>query len=173
MGTVILDVTMSLDGFVAGPADGAEPPGGGFAHAPAGDLSARPPFDLAGAGGWDGWDASPSLPVPYLILSSEVPEESAVGERAFHAVTDGVAEIIEKAREAAGEGTVYVTGGAAAAQQCLRSGLLDGLRVHLVHVLLGEGIRLFDGIGPGPVELERTGVTVAAASTLLEFRVLS
>jgi dihydrofolate reductase len=63
-----------------------------------------------------------------------------------------------------------VMGGAETAQQFMKAGLLDELRLHLVPVLLGGGVRLFDHHGAGQVELERTEVIEAPGVTHLRFR---
>jgi dihydrofolate reductase len=56
-------------------------------------------------------------------------------------------------------------------QQYLRAGLLDELQLHVVPVLLGDGVRLFeDHIGSGQVELERTRVIESPAITHLTYR---
>jgi dihydrofolate reductase len=72
----------------------------------------------------------------------------------------------------AGDKNVYIIGGANIAQQCLRAGLLDEMRLHLVPVLLGEGIRLFDHLGTEHLELESTGVIEDTGVTHLRFRVV-
>ena len=62
--------------------------------------------------------------------------------------------------------------GANTAQQCLKAGTLDEIVLHLVPVLLTEGIRLFDQLGTQPIELERTEVIEAPGVTHLRFRVV-
>lgn len=64
---------------------------------------------------------------------------------------------------AAGDRNVAVGGGASIARQCLKAGLVDEIQVHLVPVLVGEGIRLFDLPGVGKIELEKTRVIDAPA----------
>ena len=54
----------------------------------------------------------------------------------------------------------------------VRAGLIDELGVELVPVLLGEGIRFFDHLGPGQIKLERTRVVEAPGVTHLRFRVV-
>ncbi len=56
-------------------------------------------------------------------------------------------------------------------QQALAAGLLDEIQVHLVPVLLGAGVRLFDHLG-APVTLERTRVVTTPAATHVRFRVM-
>jgi dihydrofolate reductase len=65
-----------------------------------------------------------------------------------------------------------VLGGANIAQQCLSSGLLDEMQIHLVPVLLGGGVRLFDHLGIGQIELKRTRVIDSPGVTHLKFRVI-
>jgi dihydrofolate reductase len=63
-------------------------------------------------------------------------------------------------------------GAASIAQQCIRAGLLDEIHLDLVPVLLGDGVRLFEHLGTGPIELESTRVIEGAGVTHLEFRVV-
>ena len=63
-------------------------------------------------------------------------------------------------------------GGANAAQQSLKAGLLDEIHLHLVPVLLGEGIRLFENTGTEYIELEKISVVDAPGVTHFRFRVL-
>jgi dihydrofolate reductase len=63
-----------------------------------------------------------------------------------------------------------VLGGADVIRQFAEAGLLDELRLHLAHVLLGDGMRLFDRIDPKRVTLERTRVVDAPGVTHLTFR---
>jgi dihydrofolate reductase len=61
--------------------------------------------------------------------------------------------------------------GASVAQQCLLAGLVDALHIHLVPVLLGDGVRLFDHLDTDTIELERTRTIEAPDVTHLWFRV--
>jgi dihydrofolate reductase len=61
--------------------------------------------------------------------------------------------------------------GASVVRQCLEAGLLDEIYIDLVPVLLGAGIRLFEGLGTGPIELERTRLVAGSGVTHLHFRV--
>jgi len=67
-------------------------------------------------------------------------------------------------RKAADGKDVAVSGGASIAQQYLRAGLLDEIRLHVVPVLLGDGARLFDNLGGAEVKLESTRTVEAPAS---------
>ena len=65
-----------------------------------------------------------------------------------------------------------MAGGADLARRCLRTGLLDEVRLHLVPVILGGGVRLFEGLRPEEVRLEPIGVRGSPAVTHLAYRVL-
>lgn len=154
MGVVLLDVTMSLDGFIAGPNDDVErlhdwlfsgqkviSRGGGVFRVTEGDaevlaeafkttgavVMGRRMFDI----GEKPWGDNPPFQVPCFVALM----------------------------------------GANTAQQYMKAGLLDEIQIHLVPVLLGEGIRLFEDIGTEQIELERTSVKQSPDVTHLRFRV--
>ncbi|HKH11357.1 MAG TPA: dihydrofolate reductase family protein [Rubrobacter sp.] len=203
MGKVATGLSMSLDGFVAGPNDGpGQPLGEGgerlFAWYSAGDteyglpgtemvfrvsrqsaemlreahagmaafVTGRRTFDIT-----NGWGGSPPLGVPTFVVTHEVPDGWVYEGSPFVFVTDGVESAVERARAVAGEKDVAV-GAASIAQQCIRAGLLDEIHIDLVPVLLGDGVRLFEHLGAGPIELERTRVIEGAGVTHLTFRVV-
>ena len=91
------------------------------------------------------------------------------GGTSFTFVTDGIESALEQARAAAGARNVQLAGGARVVQQYLRAGLLDELRIHLVPVLLGDGVRLFGDRGP---ELELLELIDSPSATHLRYRVL-
>jgi dihydrofolate reductase len=91
----------------------------------------------------------------------------------FTFVTDGVASAIEQARAAAGDRAVQVVGGASVVQQLLRARLVDELRVDVMPVLLGGGIRLLENIDSERVQLEKSDVHDLGPRTSLSFRVVS
>jgi riboflavin biosynthesis pyrimidine reductase len=62
--------------------------------------------------------------------------------------------------------------GASLTRDCLRAGLLDQIVLHVAPVLLGQGVGLFGGEGPGRIELDRIGLGEAGAATDLRFRVV-
>ena len=102
--------------------------------------------------------------VPVFVLTHHQREPvEKQGGTSFTFVTDGIESALEQARAAAGGKAVSLGGGADVARQYLAAGLLDELRIHVVPVLLGGGVRLFDGVGPQQLEvirvLESTGVT--------------
>jgi dihydrofolate reductase len=105
---------------------------------------AGPWEDDPNAGGW--WGDEPPFRVPVFVVTHHPrPAETKAGTT-FTFVTDGVEAAIEQARATAGEKNVTIAGGAAVVQQSLRAGLVDELRLHVSPVLLGDGVRLFDGV---------------------------
>jgi dihydrofolate reductase len=71
--------------------------------------------------------------------------------------TNDVKSAMTEAKRAAGEKNVLLHG-AATAQLALAAGLLDELEIHLIPVLLGQGRRMFDNLGPQHIELQRTRI---------------
>jgi dihydrofolate reductase len=129
-------------------------------------VTGRRTFDIA-----NGWGGRPPLGVPTFVVTHTVPQEWVYEGSPFTFVTNGVASAVEQAKAAAGGKDVAV-GAASIAQQCIKAGLLDQIHVDLVPVLLGGGVRLFDHLGAGPIELERTEVVEGAGVTHLTFRVV-
>jgi dihydrofolate reductase len=180
---------MSLDGFVTGPDAGREHPlgkGGEILHDWLFDagteedaaildemvdgvgavVMGRKSFDdVTGEGGWG--DKGPAGDTPCFVVTHRLPTTPT--PPVFTFVTDFVSAI-EQARAVAGDKGVGLHG-ATMPQQALALGLLDVLQIHLVPVLLGDGIRMFDRLG-GPVALERTRVVATPAATHIRFRVV-
>jgi dihydrofolate reductase len=65
-----------------------------------------------------------------------------------------------------------IGGWANIAQQYLHAGLLDEIQIHLVHTLLGQGLRLFDQMGVEPMRLVKTRAVDSVGVTHLRFRVM-
>jgi dihydrofolate reductase len=108
-------------------------------------------------------------PGPAIAASAECPFPSTT---ALIVDINGIESALEKSKASAGDKDVMVMGGANAAQQYLKAGLLDEIQLHLVPVLLGEGIRLFEHLGTQQIELERTRVIEAPGVTHLTFHVV-
>ena len=87
-------------------------------------------------------------------------------------MTDALDATLARAREAAGGRDVVVLGGADVIRQCLKGGLLDELHIHLAHVLLGGGTRLFGDLDAASAAFERTRVIDAEGVTHLRFRLV-
>lgn len=188
MNQVTANMSMSLDGFIAGPnvnvknpmGDGGErlhewmfPPQGDYAQVAAemfqevgAVIMGRHMFNLGEAP----WGKNPPFHMPVFVLT-HAPREKIVkeGGTTFTFVTDGIASALKQAKAAAGDKEVMVAGGANAVQQYLARGLLDEIQIHLVPVLLGDGVRLFDHIGTARIELERTRVSESPEVTHLRF----
>jgi dihydrofolate reductase len=177
-------MSMSLDGFIAGPNEGPDNGLGDGGHrlhewaltdADAGlEGLRRDPASVNGrvidefmstgavvagrgtfepAGGWGG-DHHDGAPI-FILSRHEPPEEM----RGWPLVTylDDLESAMAGAKQAAGDRNVLVHG-AGIAQRALATGLLDELELHVVPVLFGQGRRLFEGLAPEQIELERTRV---------------
>jgi dihydrofolate reductase len=177
--TVILDMSVGLDGSISG-ADGGD---AGlhdwyFDPDPASlqvrdDLVARSGALVIGRGIYgtapdaQGWEDSPYL-VPHFVVTHEPPSPLPTGDVEFRFVS-GVEEAIAQARAAAGDGLVVLGGGADVARQCLDAGLVDELHLHVASVVPG-GPRLLDGLAR-PLRLDRLAVVEGVGVTHLHYRV--
>ncbi|RSD17141.1 dihydrofolate reductase family protein [Amycolatopsis eburnea] len=95
------------------------------------------------------WGDEPPFHAPVFVVTHR---PRAVLERrgtSFTFVTEGPGRAVELARAAAGDKDVAVAGGGELLRQVLTAGLLDQLELHIAPVLLGDGQRLFDGLGLG------------------------
>jgi dihydrofolate reductase len=190
--TVILELSMSLDGFVAGRGVGPAAPMGeggerlhdwmgpdetGSAH-PADRAAARATFATAGAVvlgrrmfdlGEEPWGDDGTFGVPCFVVTHRPRRTLVKGPTSFEFVTSGAAEAVQRAHAAAGDRDVLLMGGADLAGQCLAAGLVDEVRLHLVPVLLGAGTRLFDaGVR---ADLEPVWVSESPMATHLTYRI--
>jgi len=169
-------MSISLDGFVAGPDQSREDPigvGGMRVHrwhldgepGHEGDAAARDDLSRPrGAyvmgrnmfgpirGEWDGdwrgwWGEEPPYHAPVFVLTHHAREPiEMAGGTTFHFVTDGFEAAFEQAKAVAGDGGVAIAGGASTARQALTAGAIDELTLDVAPVLLGSGERLFDGV---------------------------
>lgn len=201
MSKVLTALSISLDGFIAGPEDGPGLPLGRggtrlFDWFSDGDTPSRfyPSFrlsavsarvfdDTADAAGAvitgrrtydisNAWGGQGPLPgVPLFVLTHLMPAEVPAGDPPYTFVTDGIESAVRQASVAAGDKDVHLMG-SAAVQQCLRAGLLDEVRLAVIPVLLGGGVRLFDNIGEDSVGLEVAAVVDAPGVTHLRYRVV-
>ena len=184
MSATVLYMSVSLDGFIAGPNAG---PGNGLGdggerlhewmHSRRADPDSGVPGRLAGVNGQlfddimatgavvagrgtfepaEGWGGDHHDGVPIWILSRREPGID-VSQWPLVTYTNDVKRAMTEAKSAAGEKNVLVHG-AATAQLALAAGLLDELELHLIPVLLGQGRRLFDDLGPEHIELQRTRI---------------
>jgi dihydrofolate reductase len=77
------------------------------------------------------------------------------------------------AQELLAELAVMVVGGPGVAQELLRAGVVDQLRVDVMPVLFGGGLRFLENLDPERVRLEKTAVHDIGPRTSLSFRVVS
>lgn len=183
MSATVLYMSMSLDGFIAGPnerpdnglGDGGERlhewvlRGGGADDldairgrggvngevidemmATGATVAGRGTFEPAGGWGGDHHDG-----VPIFILTRHDPAELTQWPRVTY--VNDVTAAMARAKEAAGDKNVLVHG-AGTAQLALASGVLDEIELHVIPVLFGQGRRLFEGLPPDQIELERTRI---------------
>jgi dihydrofolate reductase len=112
---------------------------------------------------WNGWwGADPPFHHPVFVLTHYEREPLVMeGGTTFTFVTDGIESALDQARRAAGGKDVSLAGGASAAQQYLKAGLVDEMEINLAPTLLGSGERLFAGVGDDlhGLELVRTVAT--------------
>jgi len=181
-------ISISLDGFVAGPHQSLQEPlgvGGEQLHEWVVQLEAwRRPHGLdggvvnestavmedeladigatimgrnmfgGGPGPWDDtnpwngwWGRNPPFRHPVFVLTHHARDPLMMeGGTSFTFVTEGIESALDQARRAAGGKDVALAGGANAAQQYLKAGLVDEMQLHLAPILLGGGERLFDGV---------------------------
>lgn len=199
MGKVIVDLSVSLDGFIAGGGDGPGEPlgrGGGalFEWMTAGPAVNRmesrlcPPDEsrvvvqewmsdcgagISGRRTFDiagGWKGGHPIDVPIFVLTHEPPTEGEWSPQ-VRFVTDGVERALELAQQVAGDKLVSVSA-ADVAQQVLRIGKLDEIQVSITPVLLGRGVRLFEHLGADPIALEQIRSIPSAGVTHIRYRVL-
>jgi dihydrofolate reductase len=179
----VLNMSISLDGFIAGPNEG---PGNGLGDGghrlhewfltsadadherigrPAGvngqvfDEMLATGAVVAGRGTFEpagGWRGDHHDGVPIFILYRRQPAID-IGQWPLVTPVSDVASAMTQAKEAAGAKDVLVHG-AGVARLALTAGVLDELELHVVPVLFGQGRRLFDGLAAGQIELERTRI---------------
>jgi dihydrofolate reductase len=176
-------MTTSLDGFVTDTAGSAGPlypdladlQGTAYMDAAiegtGAVLMGRRTFEMADP---DSYVGNYEFQVPIFVVTHQPPETQPKQDDrlTFTFVTDGLESAVEQARAAAGDKAVQVVGGASVVQQLLRAGLVDELRIDVMPVVLGGGLRLLENIEPERVQLEKIGVQEVGARTSLGFRVV-
>ena len=192
MPKVISEISMSLDGFITDPAasvgsplEGHDP---GRLHDWRFDAKTETDaeivdeiYELTGAVllgkrmfdiGFEPWGDPPPFGMPVFVVTHEAREPLPMqGGTTYTFVTDGIEAALEHARRAAGDRDVGVWGGADIIRQYLKAGLLDEMQIHLVPILLGGGIRLFEDLDPEGVELRRRDSIETPGATHLRFDV--
>ncbi len=175
MAILVWHVTMSLDGFIAGPDDSMQWAFDAFdsdgsietGQDTGAIVGGRRWYDVAMArydgvagiygGAWEG---------PVFVLTHRPPDPSADPTVTF--LSDGLEAALEIGRRAAGDLDVEIFG-ADVARQCLAAGYLDEIAVHIAPVMLGDGVRLYDVPGAAPVHLRRTELSHTGQVVNLRF----
>jgi dihydrofolate reductase len=188
----VLYMSMSLDGYIAGPNDNPGNPGGddfmrlhewyGFQGTPPNTKGTGWGAHFMNEGNANGavlagrrtveqvdhWGGN-HHGVPIFVVSHKPPDPSAAKYPLVTYVTDGIASAMTKAKAAAGDRNVMVHG-AYTAQRALEAGVLDELQIHQIPVLFGGGRRLFDVL-PSRIELEIVRVIDTPEATHIRYRV--
>jgi dihydrofolate reductase len=185
------DLSISVDGFVAGPnrRPGAElGDGGERLHEWAFDdtdpvareviarvmseagatICGRATFDDSiKYWGADGPTGAQRMPV---IVVTHSPPDDAPENGVYSFVTTGIADALAEARAASGDRNVALAAGPNLANQFLRQGLVDELWIHLVPILFGEGTRLTEAL-PAPIALDLIDQQGSPGAVHLRYRV--
>ena len=186
MGSVVIDMSMSLDGYIAAPNDNPQQglgEDGMRLHNwafddPAvfervyGNLIEETGAVIMGRRSYDNsieaWGGKGPLgDVPCFVVTHDPPAST---NSIFTFVSDGIESALAQAQDAAAGKRIGLMG-ANIDQQFLAAGLVDEIRVHVVNVLLGGGRRLFDEL-PQRIELEQAGLSETDGATHLEYRVV-
>jgi dihydrofolate reductase len=192
-------MSMSLDGFVAGPDQSLENPlgvGGLKVHEWHLDLADAHEADVAATeellrpmgayvmgrnmfgpirGDWSEdwrgwWGDEPPYHAPVFVLTHHDRDPvEMAGGTTFHFVTDGFDAALARAKEAAGDSDVDIAGGASTVRQAFTAGAINDLYVDILPVLLGRGESMFDGIPTPP--LTQVAVTHSPVATHIHYRV--
>lgn len=212
MSKLRLSITMSLDGYVAGPDQSEENPlgvGGMELHEWAFPLKefkemhgedggevnvssrvvqerrkdigatimgrnmfgpVRGPWADESWRGW--WGDDPPYHHPVFVLTRHRRESLEMqGGTTFHFVTDGIESALAHAREAAQGRDIWLAGGGSVVNQYLAAGLVDEIDISIAPVILGRGVRLFDGLTRGALELEQVRAIDAPGVTHIKYQI--
>jgi len=190
MSKVLLDMSMSLDGFIVGANVSKEYPMGvngedlhtWIFSTPKDKVDAdveREMFARTGAVilgnrtfeiGVDLWGDVP-FPVPSFVLTHKKREVLIKKSGTFTFVTDGIESALQQAQAVAGDQDIRLMG-ADVAQQFLSAGLVDEIQINHIPILLGAGVRLFEHLGVKNSQLKKDRVLDSPHATHIHYRVL-
>jgi dihydrofolate reductase len=173
-GKVVVNRSMSLDGFIAGPGHAMDWIFDFMAPDEFPEIAAATGAMLIGRGTYEaarrmpdtGRDYGGGWSGPVFVLTHRPPEPP---DPAGTFLTGDIGEAVATTRRAAGGKNLEILG-ADVAGQCLRRGLVDEILVYVLPVLLGDGVR-FSPPGLARVDLEPISSTRSGAVTILRFRV--
>lgn len=187
MGKVIAEITMSLDGFVAGPGINNQQPLGRngdmlhewiFGKATEADKAIiDEAMKNSGAvilgnrtysTALDAWAGASPFSAPAFVLCHTKPSKQVAG---FSYVTNGIDEALAQAQQVAATKNIWIMGGASVIQQYLQAGKIDELHLHIAPILLKQGTRLFENIGEGLVTLHPQSVMATPGAIHTAFRI--
>jgi dihydrofolate reductase len=196
VGIVSMQASMSLDGYIADPSDNVGPlfdwygngevevrgadPDRVFRVSPASAAYLREAWASAAAGvigrrlfdHTNGWNGRPPVGEAVFVVTHRPPTDWDFPEAPFTFVTDGVASAVAQARAFAGDRDVSVTPGNVGGQ-ALAAGLVDEVRVDLVPVVFGAGVRYFGDYAGSPLLLENPEIVQGDRVTHLRYRLRS
>ena len=180
MAKVIIHATVTLDGFMAD-VDGGVDWMNGFPVAPEDeDVVGRIVQELgAVVGGANKTQTIDDGEIPYggmvkvpvYLMTHHAHEPIEKDDVTYSFVVDDITQAVESAKQSAGDKWVSLLGGSIS-RQCLELGLVDEIQLHVVPILLGEGISLFTGLSKR-IKLERVETSAFASETHLRYRVLA
>jgi dihydrofolate reductase len=183
MAKVVAGMTISADGFIAERngdvwplyKDLAGPRGAEYLNEMIEETGAalmgRRTFEMADDP--DDYVGNYELQVPIFVVTHHPPEVAPKQDEnlTFTFVTDGIVSAVAKATAAARDRVVTVVGGPSMIRQLLDAGLMDELRIDVVPVLLGDGVRMFDDLASANGHLKKREVVEAGERTSLRFSV--
>jgi dihydrofolate reductase len=196
MSRVTCHVSMSLDGYIGGPNQSPDDPlgVGGMqllswqSSTDAADVAAFEellgpmgafvmgrnmfgPIRGPWSGDWTGWwGDDPPYHAPVFVLTNHARESlEMTGGTTFHFVTDGFDAAMERARDAAGDADIRITGGASTVRQAFAANVIDDIYLDIAPVALGSGETIFGGAHSSAFTL--LGVTHSPSYAHLHYRV--
>lgn len=200
MSKITAGITMSIDGFVAGPNQRLDSPFGdideNILHRWMFDATDKPDHRaemlayLVDAGAfimgsnmfvpkekyddpaWKGWwGDNPPYHAPVFVLSQKPRDPIPMeGGTVFNFITEGIEAALRQAKEAAGDRKIHIAGGAHTVNQYLAAGVIDELWLHIAPTTIGSGARLFEGV-PN-LKLEPLEMSGTKLATHIKYKVI-
>ena len=189
MQKVVVNITMSLDGFIAGPGISKQLPMGedglrlhdwifgsktGIDSNLLNEVMKTSGAVIVGSRTYttaieDAWGGTSPFEVPAFVICHNEPQVMVPG---FEFITNGIETALAKAAEVARDKNIWVMGGADIIQQYLGAGLVDAMHIHIAPMLLGKGTRLFDHFAAAKIELKKKGVIDTPGATHIQYDIV-
>jgi dihydrofolate reductase len=192
MGKVIAQASMSLDGFIADTNDEVGPLFDWYHNGDVEVAGSHPEFLTSAASAaylrqaWssigvdvigrrlfeltNGWNGRPVVGEAVFVVTHRPPTDWPYPDAPFTFVTDGLRSALSQAQAVAGERDVSITPGNIAGQAFV-AGLIDEVRIDLVPVVFGAGVRFFGDYRGSPLLLEDPDIVQGDRVTHLHYRV--